>query len=71
MIKKSKSKLGHLILEDGFSHLINNMVVLFFVILRQLANNSNEEILFGWFINNSKVRIRVPTKLVTSMKSKL
>ncbi len=61
MGKKSRSKLGHLILEDGFSLLINSMVVRFSVILRQLANNRNEEIRFGRFINNPKV---TPTKLV-------
>ena len=37
------------------------MVVRFSVILRQLANNRNEEIRFGRFINNPKV---TPTKLV-------
>lgn len=61
MGKKSTSKLGHIILEDGFSLLINSMVIRFSVILRQLANTRNEEIRFGRFINNPKV---TPTKLI-------
>ena len=56
MGKKSDSKFGHIRLNKTYEELLSSIVSRYSLILHQLGSDKNEEIRFGNFINNPKVK---------------